>query len=116
MDGIRVVVAGAAGKMGREVIKGVGQCPELVLAGAVDITEVGEGISSAGIQISGDLEQTLVNSRANVLVDFTHPTVVATNLGIAIACGVSTVVGTTGLSVAQRKYIIFRRGSGELGC
>ena len=56
-DEIRVMVTGAAGRMGREVVKAVCGADGLVLAGAVDIALVGQdagnvaGIGPTGIPI-----------------------------------------------------------------
>ena len=39
---IRVIICGAAGRMGREVVKAVHSDPELEVVGAVDVAGVGE--------------------------------------------------------------------------
>ena len=45
-----------------------------------------------------DLAQAIAEARPDVMVDFTHPSVVAANVRIALAAGVDCVIGTTGLS------------------
>lgn len=103
MTEIRVVVAGACGKMGREVVKAVTAAEGMTLAGAVDALHVGEdagavaGITPLGIAIGADLATVLTQSGAQVLVDFTRPDVVMDDLRIAVSHRVPTVVGTTGL-------------------
>ncbi len=112
---IPVVVNGAAGKMGREVIKAVSQADDMTLIGAVDHNpnymgqDVGEvaGCGALEIPILNDLQATLVMATQEkvqgVMVDFTHPDSVYENVRTAIAYGVRPVVGTTGLSSDQIK-------------
>lgn len=101
---IAVAVVGAAGRMGREVVRAVAEAPGLNLVSAVDHHEVGTdagtlaGIAATGVAIEPDLEAALARSRPEVLVDFTLPGGVLANVRSAIAHGVSPVVGTTGLS------------------
>ncbi len=104
---IRVVVAGAAGRMGREVVKAVAEADGLELVGAFDRHDVGAdvgvlvGLRNLGIPISDSLESTLAQSHADVLVDFTLPDSVMANVRLAVARGVSPVIGTTGLSSVE---------------
>jgi 4-hydroxy-tetrahydrodipicolinate reductase len=110
---IPVVVNGAAGKMGREVVKAVAAAPDLNLVGAIDRSpgiqgqDVGElaGIEPLEIPVVNDLQSTLVMATQErqppVMVDFTHPDSIYDNVRAAIAYGVRPVVGTTGLSTAQ---------------
>lgn len=110
---IPVVVNGAAGKMGREVIKAVIQAEDLMLVGAVDANpnlrgqDIGEiiGIGPLEIPVLDDLQSVLVLATQEkiqgVMVDFTHPDGVYENVRSAIAYGVRPVVGTTGLSAKQ---------------
>lgn len=74
----RVVVLGARGRMGSEVVRAVEAADGLELTGAYD---AGEAL---------DL------SRADVAVDFTHPDQVMGNLRQCVDAGVHAVVGTTG--------------------
>lgn len=112
---IPVVVNGAAGKMGREVIKAVSQAEDMTLVGAVDRNpdvlgqDAGEvaGCGAIEIPILNDLQSVLVLATQSeiqgVMVDFTHPNGVYDNVRSAIAYGVRPVVGTTGLSDEQLK-------------
>ncbi|MGF1480646.1 MAG: 4-hydroxy-tetrahydrodipicolinate reductase [Cyanophyceae cyanobacterium] len=112
-DRIPVVVNGATGKMGREVIKAVTRAEDLMLLGAVarhpetvgqDVGEV-VGIGAVEVPIVNDLQGILVMATQEtiqgVMVDFTHPDSVYENVRTAIAYGVRPVVGTTGLSPTQ---------------
>lgn len=94
---IRVIVTGAAGKMGREVVAAVSAEPGMEVVAAVDPLHVGECLD--GVTITGDLSEGIAASNPDVLVDFTHPTVVEGNVRVALSAGVDCVVGTTGLPV-----------------
>src|SRR5687768_15333846 len=100
---IKVAVTGAGGRMGKEVIKMVLADNELSLVAAVD-TRAGEdvgtlvGASPYGITVTDDLELALVESHAEVLIDFTTPHVVMNNIQTAIRHKVRPVVGTTGFA------------------
>lgn len=110
---IPVVVNGALGKMGREVIKAVSQAEDMMLVGAVDNNpnyvgqDIGEivGCGALEIPVLNDLQSVLVLATQEkvqgVMVDFTHPDSVYENTRSAIAYGVRPVVGTTGLSDEQ---------------
>ncbi len=101
---IAVAIAGAAGRMGREVVRAVLEADGLRLAATVDKHEIGTdagtlaGCGAAGVTIEGDLDAAIARTHPDVLVDFTLPDGVLGNLRIALAHGVSPVVGTTGLS------------------
>jgi 4-hydroxy-tetrahydrodipicolinate reductase len=110
---VPVIVTGAAGKMGQEVIKAIAQAEDLRLYAAVDRNpdvlglDAGElvGIDPVGMAITHELEPILAASaqekQASVMVDFTHPRSVYSNVRTAIAYGVYPVVGTTGFSNEQ---------------
>ncbi|WNZ22268.1 4-hydroxy-tetrahydrodipicolinate reductase [Leptolyngbya sp. NK1-12] len=110
---IPVVINGAAGKMGREVVKAVAAASDMALVGAVDRNpnlqgqDAGEvaGIEALEVPIVNDLQATLVMAlqerQLPVMVDFTHPDSIYENVRAAIAYGVRPVVGTTGLSAEQ---------------
>ncbi|MUL36800.1 4-hydroxy-tetrahydrodipicolinate reductase [Gloeocapsopsis dulcis] len=126
---IPVVVNGAAGKMGREVIKAVSQASDMNLLGAVDRNpdyngkDAGEvaGLSEPlEVPITDQLEPTLVlatqERQLGVMVDFTHPSTVYDNIRAAIAYGIRPVVGTTGLSVAQIQDLAEFADKASTGC
>jgi len=113
---IPVVVAGALGRMGAEVVKAVTASPDAVVVGAVDTTPGSEGrdlglelgLGELEVAITADLEGCLCAASQEarkgppaVLVDFTHPKVVYEHTRAAIAYGVHPVIGTTGLSPEQ---------------
>jgi 4-hydroxy-tetrahydrodipicolinate reductase len=125
---ISVVVNGAAGKMGREVIKAIAQAQDLVLIGAVDRNpeflgrDVGEvaGCQPLEVPIVNDLQSVLVlasqEKQSGVMVDFTHPEGVYDNVRSAIAYGVRPVVGTTGMSAEQIQDLAAFADKASIGC
>jgi 4-hydroxy-tetrahydrodipicolinate reductase len=125
---IPVVVNGAAGKMGREVIKAVAKAEDMTLVGAVDRNpayegqDVGEvaGCGELEVPILQDLQSVLVLATQEkvqgVMVDFTHPDGVYDNVRSAIAYGVRPVVGTTGLSPEQIKDLGDFAEKASTGC
>jgi len=114
---IPVLVSGALGKMGKEVVNSVTNSPDCELVGVVDLNESNNGknisdvidIPDSNLFISNDLEASLCTISQNcrdlsqkpVMVDFTHPNSVYENTRAAIAYGVSPVIGTTGLTPSQ---------------
>jgi 4-hydroxy-tetrahydrodipicolinate reductase len=125
---IPVVVNGAAGKMGREVVKAVASAADLLLVGAVDRNpsylgqDVGEvaGCGALELPIVDDLQSILVLATQHkvqgVMVDFTHPDGVYENVRTAIAYGVRPIVGTTGLSPKQIEELAEFAEKASTGC
>lgn len=101
---IKVAVAGASGRMGREVVKMVLADPELELVAAVarstQDTDAGRlvGLNPCGVMVTNDLELTLVETKPDVMVDFTTPQSAVANTALAIKHKVRPVMGTTGFT------------------
>ncbi len=127
-DPIPVLVNGAAGKMGREVVKAIAAAPDMVLMGAVDLSpelqgqDAGElaGCGTLEVPITSDFQPMLAfvaqDKEPGVMVDFTHPDSVYDNIRSAIAYGVRPVVGTTGLSPAQIEDLAEFCDKASTGC
>ena len=114
---IPVLVSGALGKMGKEVVTSVTNSPDCELVGVVDLNESNNGkniseiinIPDTDLYLSNDLEASLCtisqscrdSGQKPVMVDFTHPKSVYENTRAAIAYGVSPIIGTTGLTSSQ---------------
>jgi len=104
---IAVAVAGATGRMGREVVKMVLEDPELSLAAAVarsaEPVDAGSlaGKPDTGVKVSNDLEEALERTKPDVLVDFTSPKAAMPNAETSIRLGVRPVIGTTGFTPEQ---------------
>lgn len=108
---IRVIVAGASGRMGREVVKMLTKTEDLELVGATSRTHAGKdvgeviGIGPLGVSFVSSTLEAISKTRADVLVDFTTPEVVKENMELAMEAGVRPVVGTSGLSESDIKSL-----------
>jgi 4-hydroxy-tetrahydrodipicolinate reductase len=80
---LRVVVSGARGRVGREIVAAAASEPGVEVAAALDLGD--------------DLAAALRGGGADVLVDFTVPTAALDNARTAVEHGVRPVVGTTGM-------------------
>lgn len=104
---IRVGVAGATGRMGREVCRAVDADPDLALAAGVSRSAPGvtlaEAIGLEGEAGALELAEHLDDLRGgvDVLVDFTAPAHAPDHVAWGIANGVHVVVGTTGFEVDE---------------
>ncbi|MGA8943866.1 MAG: 4-hydroxy-tetrahydrodipicolinate reductase [Thermoactinomyces sp.] len=101
---IRVIVAGASGRMGREVVKMLMKEEEMELVGATSRSQAGKdvgevvGVGHLGIPFVSTTLEAISKTKADVLVDFTTPEAVRENMELAMQTGVRPVVGTSGLS------------------
>lgn len=98
---IRVLVCGAGGRMGNEVVRAVTAADGMEIVAAVDPGASGHRIETGPghvVECREGLIAAIAESRPDVMVDFTHPTVVEGNLRVALPLGLDCVVGTTGLS------------------
>jgi len=111
MPAIDLLVCGAAGRMGSEVVRAVRRETDLRLVAAVDKERVGEdvgevaGIGALGVTIGNDLAKAIASSRPKVMVDFTVPAAAKGTLRLALERSVACVVGTTGLSQADLEEV-----------
>jgi 4-hydroxy-tetrahydrodipicolinate reductase len=98
---IRVLVSGAAGKMGSEVVRAVTAAEGMEVVACVDPGSASGGIADGAggtLACQPGLAEAIAEHDPDVMVDFTHPSVVEGNLRVALPLGVDCVVGTTGLS------------------
>jgi 4-hydroxy-tetrahydrodipicolinate reductase len=102
---IRVVVPGAAGKMGRMVVDAIAEAGGVVLAGATE--QPGHeaiGRELDGVTIGADFAAALAG--ADVYIDFTAPDATAAHVTAAAGRGVAAVIGTTGLGAEARTALM----------
>ncbi len=83
---VRVGVLGARGKVGSEVCAAVEAAEDLELVARIDVD---------------DPIESLVETSADAVVDFTHPDVVMDSLQFLVEHGIHAVVGTTGFDDAR---------------
>lgn len=130
MSDMRLIVAGAGGRMGRALIRAIDATEGAVLAGALEApgsellgkdSGLLAGLPANGIQISGDLWT--MSSKADGILDFTVPAATIANVAIAAQRGIVHVIGTTGLSVSDdaviksvtKQAIVVQSGNMSLG-
>jgi len=102
---IRIIVNGAAGRMGRTVIALASQDADFRIVGAIEAAghpdlarDAGTtaGVSALGIPITSSLAGKIAD--ADVLVDFSERKSTLSCLEVASEAGKAMVIGTTGLS------------------
>jgi len=98
---IKVVVHGAAGRMGQEITAGLCREPGIQVVGAVDVTADKDNMplpSGGAVPFSSNLETMLDLTHPNVVVDFSLAKATVPAVRVATGKHVNVVVGTTGLS------------------
>jgi 4-hydroxy-tetrahydrodipicolinate reductase len=109
---MRVVIAGAAGRMGRTLIHAVAETNGFVLAGAVEAhgssaigRDAGElaGLGANGVKVSSDVATAL--STADGLIEFTIPAATLALAELTAAAGKVHIIGTTGHSAEDEAVI-----------
>lgn len=107
-----IVVAGAAGRMGRQLIAAVNERKDLTLAGATERpasdvigADVGTltGTSHTGMALVDDILR--VSNSFNTIIDFTSPLNTESLLDFAAQKGKTMVIGTTGLTDSQLSHM-----------
>lgn len=101
-SGIRVVVHGAAGKVGREVVAAVSAAERFHLAATVDLAEPQALVGAPHYRNVADA---LNEHPADVVVDFTNA---AASMGMApaaLGAGARLVIGSTGFSEEQLRRL-----------
>jgi len=102
MKPVTVVVHGAMGKMGIEVVNAVCHDPETRLVGAVDINVSSDVLqlpdSSEKVPLSSDLARILAHQKPDVMVDFSIARAAMPAIRTAAQRKVNLVIGTTGFT------------------
>src|SRR5579872_1187854 len=112
MSEMRLIVAGAGGRMGRALTRVIAETPGAVLSGALEApgsellgkdAGVLAGLPANGVELSGDLWS--LSANADGILDFTVPGATIANVAIAAERGLVHVIGTTGLSSSDEAVI-----------
>lgn len=111
---IRLAVAGASGRMGKAILTLAARDKKIKIVGALESPTselLGEDLSRLlnapeplGVIISSDAGAVLKD--ADVLIDFTHPSVTLQYLNAAVKTKTSYVLGTTGLDVKIKGALV----------
>ena len=130
MSDVQFVVAGAAGRMGRALVRAISETPGCTLAGALESKrhpDLGQdagvlaGLKPLGITIEDDPAKLIAGAQA--ILDFTAPKVSVALAELAAKAGIVDVIGTTGFSAddeakirtAAGGAVIFKSGNMSLG-
>jgi 4-hydroxy-tetrahydrodipicolinate reductase len=108
---VNVVVTGAAGRMGVQIVKLVRVTDGMALAGAVERpgpavgvdAGVLAGLTPLGVPVGDDLGKALAG--ASVVVDFTSHEASARNAAVCAGRGVPIVIGSTGFTAETRAKV-----------
>ncbi|WP_300454085.1 4-hydroxy-tetrahydrodipicolinate reductase [Accumulibacter sp.] len=111
MNGMRIAIAGAGGRMGRMLIEATLDDPEATLVAAIDQPnsavlgkDAGELVGApCGIPVRSDSDGAI--AQATCLIDFTRPEGTLEHLAICRRHGVAIVIGTTGFDPQGKKAI-----------
>ncbi|MFN5126754.1 MAG: 4-hydroxy-tetrahydrodipicolinate reductase [Bradyrhizobium sp.] len=112
MADMRLIVAGAGGRMGRTLVRVIDETPGAVLVGALEApgsellgkdAGVLAGLPANGVKLSADLWSMSANAAG--ILDFTVPAATIANVAIAAERGLVHVIGTTGLSPSDDAVI-----------
>ncbi len=130
MSDLRLVIAGAAGRMGRTLVSLAHAAPGMIVAGALERPgssalgmDAGElaGVGKIGVTISDNPLEAVLH--ADAIIDFTAPGSTVELAALAAQARIVHVIGTTGLaaadiekiSAAARHAIVVRSGNMSLG-
>jgi 4-hydroxy-tetrahydrodipicolinate reductase len=130
MTDMRLIVVGAAGRMGRTLVRIVAESEGVTLAGAIErdgAPEIGRdagllaGVGELGVPVTAD--PLPVFARADGVLDFTVPAATVAFTELAAQARIAHIIGTTGLSADDDKKInaasrhapIVRSGNMSLG-
>ena len=130
MADMRLIVAGAGGRMGRTLARVISETPGAVLVGALEApgsellgkdAGVLAGLPANGVALSADLWS--MSAHADGILDFTVPAATIANVAIAAERGLVHVIGTTGLSPSDdavirsvtNRAIVVKSGNMSLG-
>src|ERR1700719_1933810 len=130
MADMRLIVAGAGGRMGRALTRVISETPGAVVTGALEApgsellgkdAGVLAGLPANGIKLSADLWS--LSADADGILDFTVPAATIANIAIAAERGIVHVIGTTGLSSSDeaviksvtQRAIVVKSGNMSLG-
>jgi 4-hydroxy-tetrahydrodipicolinate reductase len=127
---MRLVVAGAGGRMGRTLIHAIAATDGVTLAGAIERADSGvigrdagelAGLGANGVKVISDAALLLKN--ADGLIEFTIPAATLALAELSASAGIAHVIGTTGHSAeeeaviaqAARRAPIVKSGNMSLG-
>lgn len=120
---IRVAIAGARGKMGKEAVHTVMKNPHMELVAVLDYKDVGETLAatklfpaSFDVPVFMDLAKLHAAAKPEVLVDLTSPEGVYERTKSAMELQIRPVVGTTGFTDEELADLAKLAKDTKIGC
>jgi 4-hydroxy-tetrahydrodipicolinate reductase len=130
MANMRLIVAGAGGRMGRTLVKAIAETKGVTLAGALEDAGsplLGQdsgtlaGLGANGVKLAADAKALM--GKADGIIDFTVPQATIALAALAAKAGIVHVIGTTGLAAveetkikeAAKRAVIVKSGNMSLG-
>jgi len=107
----KIIVSGACGRMGSEVVKTVFDKEDTIMVGAYDKNNSGKDIhkllnvDGPEVIISSDLNKIIENTNPDIIIDFTSPDAVMDNIKLGLDYEIDMIVGTTGITDIELKKI-----------
>ena len=129
-EGVGIAVVGASGRMGRMLVRLVGETPGAWLSGATERPgspwigrDVGEAMGGAALGVIVEDDPLEVFARSQAVLDFTTPEATMEHAVLAAQARLVHVIGTTGLerpdlerlAAAARHAVIVRAGNMSVG-
>ena len=114
---MRLIIAGAGGRMGRTLIHAIGATKGVTLAGAVEAADsavigrdAGElaGLGPNGVKVASDVAPLL--KAADGVIEFSTPAATLVLAELCASAGIVHVIGTTGHSAEQEAAIVMAAG------
>jgi 4-hydroxy-tetrahydrodipicolinate reductase len=107
--GLKLVVVGAAGRMGRRIVALAGESGRFNVVGAIEKADHPDIGKDAGLLAGTGRINIAIDSvwptKPDVAIDFSMPEAADETLAKCSANGIPLVMGTTGLSIAQQEAI-----------
>lgn len=130
MSDMRLIVAGAGGRMGRTLVRAIAETPGLTLTGASEAAGsplIGQdsgvlaGLGANRVPLVSEVKPLTI--AADAIIDFTVPAATVAFAALAAEANIAHIVGTTGLSAddeakireAAGRAIIVKSGNMSLG-
>jgi 4-hydroxy-tetrahydrodipicolinate reductase len=129
-DEVGIAVVGASGRMGRMLVRALGETPGATLSGATERPghpwigrDIGEAMGGAPVGVLVEDDPLPVFARSQAVLDFTTPAATLAHAELAAQARLVHVIGTTGLerehrerlAAAARHAVIVRAGNMSVG-
>ena len=107
---IRIAIAGAAGRMGRNLVVACNEADDIRLTQALERNDSPALNSDAGMLAGLEPNQVLISDSLDaaafdIMIDFTHPSATSGHVDFCVEHGKKMVIGTTGCDAALEQQM-----------